>query len=208
MSASRIGPHGRGVTKWRAGDWEGGPAEEARSPRLTHLDRDRALVEAAQVDPARFDALYRRYLAQVYSYAFYELGDHHDAEDATERDVRRGARRTSTGSRSARGPTDGEGASTFRVWLFQIARNEVADAPARPRPATRGGARRRGRRGRHGSTSSRRGRPPRGGERRLAGRRAAARRSSPRHGPALRRRDVAPPRSPACSAAPRARSGS
>jgi RNA polymerase sigma-70 factor (ECF subfamily) len=52
---------------------------------VTHLDRDRPLVEAAQRDPERFDALYRRYLAQVYSYAYYELGDHHEAEDASER---------------------------------------------------------------------------------------------------------------------------
>ena len=46
---------------------------EEGGPRLAHLDRDRRLVEAAQADPARFDALYRKYLAQVYSYAFYEL---------------------------------------------------------------------------------------------------------------------------------------
>ena len=58
---------------------------EEGGPRLAHLDRDRRLVEAAQADPARFEALYRKYLAQVYSYAFYELRDHHDAEDATER---------------------------------------------------------------------------------------------------------------------------
>src|SRR6476619_1819026 len=55
----------------------GGSAHADRSARVAHLDRDRALVEAAQADPLRFDALYRRYLAQVYSYAFYELGDHH-----------------------------------------------------------------------------------------------------------------------------------
>jgi len=41
-------------------------------------------VEAAKREPARFDALYRRYLARVYSFAYYELGDHHAAEDATE----------------------------------------------------------------------------------------------------------------------------
>jgi len=40
-------------------------------------------VEAARRDPARFDALYRKYVAQVYSFAFYELGNHHDAEDVT-----------------------------------------------------------------------------------------------------------------------------
>jgi DNA-directed RNA polymerase specialized sigma24 family protein len=61
------------------------PAAGDRPARVAHLDRDRGLVEAAQRDPRQFDALYRRYLAQVYSYAYYELGDHHDAEDATER---------------------------------------------------------------------------------------------------------------------------
>ena len=61
------------------------PASADGPARIAHLDRDRPLVEAAQRDPLQFDALYRRYLAQVYSYAFYELGDHHEAEDATER---------------------------------------------------------------------------------------------------------------------------
>ena len=60
-----------------------GAARDAVS-RIAHLDLDRPLVEAARRDPARFDALYRRYLAQVYSYAYYELGDHHAAEDVTE----------------------------------------------------------------------------------------------------------------------------
>ena len=58
---------------------------EEGGSRLAPLDRDRALVEAAQADPARFDALYRKYVAQVYSYAYYELRDRHEAEDATER---------------------------------------------------------------------------------------------------------------------------
>ena len=60
------------------------PSEEG-GPKVSHLDRDRALVDTARTDPAQFDALYRRYLAQVYSYAYYELGDHHEAEDVTER---------------------------------------------------------------------------------------------------------------------------
>jgi RNA polymerase sigma-70 factor, ECF subfamily len=95
-------------------------------PRLAHLDRDRRLVEAAQADPARFEALYRKYLAQVYSYAYYELRDHHEAEDATERTFL--AALTGLGRFEERArPADGEGASTFRVWLFRIARNVVAD---------------------------------------------------------------------------------
>ena len=110
---------------------------EEGGPRLTHLDRDRRLVDAAQADPARFEALYRKYLAQVYSFAYYELRDHHEAEDATERtflaaltDLRRFEERAR--------PADGEGASTFRVWLFQIARNAVAERrrTRRRRPET------------------------------------------------------------------------
>ena len=42
-------------------------------------------MRAAQADPARFDPLYRKYLAQVYNLAYHELGDHHEAEDVTER---------------------------------------------------------------------------------------------------------------------------
>jgi RNA polymerase sigma-70 factor, ECF subfamily len=99
---------------------------EEGGPRLAHLDRDRRLVEAAQADPARFEALYRKYLAQVYSYAYYELRDHHEAEDATERTFL--AALTGLGRFEERArPADGEGASTFRVWLFRIARNVVAD---------------------------------------------------------------------------------
>ncbi len=94
--------------------------------RLVHLDRDRALVEAALRDPAAFDALYRKYLAQVYSYAYYELGSHHDAEDAAERTFLLALGALSRFEERAR-PVDGEGASTFRVWLFRIARNVVAN---------------------------------------------------------------------------------
>jgi len=100
------------------------PAESG--PRLAHLDRDRRLVEAAQADPARFEALYRKYLAQVYSYAFYELRDHHEAEDATERTFLAALANLGRFEERAR-PADGEGASTFRVWLFQIARHAVAE---------------------------------------------------------------------------------
>jgi RNA polymerase sigma-70 factor (ECF subfamily) len=101
------------------------PVEAAR-PRLAHLDRDRSLVDAARADPARFDALYRKYVAQVYNYAVYELGDHHEAEDATERTFLSALANLPRFEERAR-PEDGEGASTFRIWLFRIARNVVAE---------------------------------------------------------------------------------
>jgi RNA polymerase sigma-70 factor (ECF subfamily) len=101
-------------------------AEEVGRSRVTHLDRDRVLVDAARRDPSAFEPLYRRYLAQVYSYAYYELGDHHDAEDATERTFLLALSHLDRFEERAR-PADGEGASTFRVWLFRIARNVVAN---------------------------------------------------------------------------------
>jgi RNA polymerase sigma-70 factor (ECF subfamily) len=105
---------------------------EEEGPRLIHLDRDRALVEAAQADPARFEALYRKYLAQVYNYAFYELRDHHEAEDVTERTFLAALANLGRFEERAR-PVDGDGASTFKVWLFQIARNAVAERRRRTR---------------------------------------------------------------------------
>jgi RNA polymerase sigma-70 factor (ECF subfamily) len=105
---------------------------EEGGPRHVPLDRDRALVEAATADPARFDALYRKYLAQVYSYAYYELRDEHEAEDATERTFMAALAHLGRFEERAT-PADGSAASTFRVWLFQIARNAVAERRRRLR---------------------------------------------------------------------------
>ena len=114
-----------------------GRRERTTAASVVVLDRDRSLVEAARRDPARFDALYRKYLAQVYSYALYELGDHHAAEDATERVFLRALAAMPRFREQAR-PEDGPEASTFRVWLFRIARNTVANErrARRRRPAT------------------------------------------------------------------------
>ena len=109
---------------------------ERTTATVVVLDRDRHLVEAARRDPAQFDALYRKYLAQVYAYALYELGDHHAAEDATERTFLRALAALPRFREQAR-PEDGPEASTFRVWLFRIARNVVANErrSRRRRPA-------------------------------------------------------------------------
>ena len=83
-------------------------------------------MEAAQADPTRFEPLYRKYVAQVYSYALYELRDRHEAEDATERTFLAALAHIGRFEERAR-PDDGDGASTFRIWLFRIARNVVAE---------------------------------------------------------------------------------
>ncbi len=85
----------------------------------TGTDPDLSAVLAAQADPAAFGVLYRRYVDLVYSYAFYQLGDHHDAEDATERTFLAALR--SIGSFTDRG-------ASFRAWLLRIARNTIANS--------------------------------------------------------------------------------
>jgi RNA polymerase sigma-70 factor (ECF subfamily) len=76
-------------------------------------------VLAAQADREAFDVLYRRYLDRVYAYAFYQLGDHHDAEDATERTFLAALRAL---------PEFRDEGATFRAWLFRIAHNTLANA--------------------------------------------------------------------------------
>jgi RNA polymerase sigma-70 factor (ECF subfamily) len=106
-------------------------SREIESP-VRRLDLDRPLVAAAQRDPARFDALYRKYVAQVYGFAYYELGDHHAAEDATEQTFLRAL--VGLPRFEERVPADGNpDASTFRVWLFGIARNAVSNERRRAR---------------------------------------------------------------------------
>ena len=83
------------------------------------VDPDLPDVLAAQRDRAAFGALYRRYLDRVYGYAFYLLGDHHDAEDVTER--------TFLAALGAIDSFRDEGA-TFRAWLFRIAHNQLVNA--------------------------------------------------------------------------------
>ena len=74
----------------------------------------------------------------MYSYAYYELGDHHEAEDVTERTFLAALANLDRFEERAR-PADGDGASTFRVWLFRIARNVVANQrrTQRRRPSRR-----------------------------------------------------------------------
>jgi RNA polymerase sigma-70 factor (ECF subfamily) len=110
----------------RAAFWRVGRTDGASRARVIPLDRDRAQVDAARADPAAFEPLYRKYLAPVYNLALYELHDPHEAEDATERtflNALAALPRFREGATTA----DGHEASTFKVWLFRIARNVVAE---------------------------------------------------------------------------------
>ena len=99
-----------------------------RAPVLVDLDVDRSAVEVARRDPRAFEALYRKYVAQVYSFALYELRDQHAAEDLTAQVFMRALAGLRNFHEQAEAP-----ASSFRVWLFQIARNALSNERRRLR---------------------------------------------------------------------------
>jgi RNA polymerase sigma-70 factor, ECF subfamily len=99
-----------------------------RASVLVNLAVDRAAVEAARRDPRAFEALYRKYVAQVYSFALYELRDQHAAEDLTAQVFMRALAGLRNFHEQAEPPD-----SSFRVWLFQIARNALSNERRRVR---------------------------------------------------------------------------
>ncbi len=85
-------------------------------------------MDAARRDPRAFEALYRKYVAQVYNFALYELRNPHAAEDVTAQVFLRAL------AALPRFREQGEDdASSFRVWLFQIARNSLSNERRRVR---------------------------------------------------------------------------
>ncbi len=97
--------------------------------RAVGFDPDDATVTAARRDPRAFEPLYRKYVGQVYSFAVYELRDHHAAEDATEQVFLQALAGLSRFEERATGDDE----STFRVWLFQVARNVLSNERRRAR---------------------------------------------------------------------------
>ncbi|HVM31244.1 MAG TPA: sigma-70 family RNA polymerase sigma factor [Candidatus Limnocylindrales bacterium] len=98
--------------------------EESAQARTIPQDAERTAVEAARQDPRRFEALYRKYVAQVYSFALYELRNPHLAEDVTARVFTNALAGL---GRFRERDAHPHAASSFRVWLFQIARNAIAN---------------------------------------------------------------------------------
>ncbi|MEA2026193.1 MAG: sigma-70 family RNA polymerase sigma factor [Chloroflexota bacterium] len=107
--------------------WKGRGRTEVAAV-VVPFDADRPVVEAAKQDPGAFEQLYRKYVAQIYSLALYETRDPHAAEDITE-GVFLKALAALPGFRE-----QGEGEeSTFRVWLYAIARNVISNQRRRDR---------------------------------------------------------------------------
>jgi RNA polymerase sigma-70 factor (ECF subfamily) len=73
----------------------------------------------ARLDEA-FTALYRAHLRDVYSYSYYRVGNHHDAEDLTEQTFLQAYRHFDRAQRESQG-------RPLRPWLIRIAHNLAAN---------------------------------------------------------------------------------
>jgi len=69
---------------------------------------------------AAFTDLYRTHLRDVYSYAYYRIGNHHDAEDLTEQTFLQAYRHFERARRESNG-------RPLRPWLLRIAHNLAAN---------------------------------------------------------------------------------
>ena len=76
-------------------------------------------MEKQELD-ARFTDLYRAHLRDVYSYAYYRIGNHHDAEDLTEQTFLQAYRHFERALREAEG-------RPLRPWLIRIVHNLAAN---------------------------------------------------------------------------------
>jgi RNA polymerase sigma-70 factor, ECF subfamily len=73
----------------------------------------------AQLDE-EFAELYRAHLRDIYSYAYYRVGNHHDAEDLTEQTFLQAYRHFERAQRESHG-------RPLRPWLIRIAHNLAAN---------------------------------------------------------------------------------
>jgi len=73
----------------------------------------------AQLDE-EFSELYRRHLRDVFSYSYYRVGNHHDAEDLTEQTFLQAYRHFERALRESDG-------RPLRPWLIRIAHNLAAN---------------------------------------------------------------------------------
>ncbi|MFN8159897.1 MAG: sigma-70 family RNA polymerase sigma factor [Solirubrobacterales bacterium] len=87
------------------------------------MAKEKKPVEPASLDPAEkaeldraFEDLYRAHLRDVYSYAYYRVGNHHDAEDLTEQAFLQAYRHFDRARRESNG-------RPLRPWLIRITHN-------------------------------------------------------------------------------------
>jgi len=96
------------------------PAQtQAQAQTEAQSDPETATMAKAKLD-ADFSELYRRHLRDVYSYAYYRVGNHHDAEDLTEQTFLQAYRHFERAQRESDG-------RPLRPWLIRIAHNLAAN---------------------------------------------------------------------------------
>jgi RNA polymerase sigma-70 factor (ECF subfamily) len=78
-------------------------------------ETERTPESKAELDRA-FEELYRAHLRDVYSYSYYRVGNHHDAEDLTEQAFLQAYRHFERARRESNG-------RPLRPWLIRIAHN-------------------------------------------------------------------------------------
>jgi len=83
------------------------------------VGEDQPQKSKSQLD-GEFSELYRAHLRDVYSYAYYRVGNHHDAEDLTEQTFLQAYRHFERAQRESRG-------RPLRPWLIRIAHNLAAN---------------------------------------------------------------------------------
>ena len=76
-------------------------------------------MEKEEID-ARFTECYRAHLRDVYSYSYYRVGNHHDAEDLTEQTFLQAYRHFERALNESNG-------RPLRPWLIRIAHNLAAN---------------------------------------------------------------------------------
>ena len=78
-----------------------------------------SVVDKAALD-RDFSELYKAHLRDVYSYSYYRVGNHHDAEDLTEQTFLQAYRHFERAQRESKG-------RPLRPWLIRIAHNLAAN---------------------------------------------------------------------------------
>ncbi|MBN1219294.1 MAG: sigma-70 family RNA polymerase sigma factor [Anaerolineae bacterium] len=83
----------------------------------TEID-EAELIEQAKTDPTAFGRLYELHVDRIYSYIYYRVGNHHDAEDLTAKVFYRALNHI---------PRYKHNGAPFAAWLYRIAHNLVAN---------------------------------------------------------------------------------
>ncbi len=124
FTAAVTAPHGRFRRTGTPPAARDGHLRRHRSQRGTRLVGGLGSCAVDRSDKARLDAdfteLYKAHLRDVYSYAYYRVGNHHDAEDLTEQTFLQAYRHFER----AQAESDGR---PLRPWLIRIAHNLAAN---------------------------------------------------------------------------------